>query len=151
MQISLASIGSRRGKGKREAEELLCQDYLSRSERYAGTTGFWAETEAAFWGRVESFHTRVPARVILLDGGGRLLTSVEFAETIRNFRDRGSQHIVVAIGGADGWSAESLARADLVVSMGRITLPHGLARVVAAEQIYRAMTILAGHPYHCGH
>ena len=86
-----------------------------------------------------------------MDSGGRLLTSEDFAGAIGDFRDRGVQQIVVGIGGADGWTAEAKKRADLLVSMGRLTLPHGLARVVAAEQIYRAMTILAGHPYHCGH
>lgn len=86
-----------------------------------------------------------------MDSGGRLLTSEDFAGAIGDFRDRGVQQIVVGIGGADGWTAEAKQRADLLVSMGRLTLPHGLARVVAAEQIYRAMTILAGHPYHCAH
>lgn len=58
---------------------------------------------------------------------------------------------VLAIGPADGWSPEARVRADLVVSFGPMTLPHSLARVVLAEQVYRALTILAGHPYHSGH
>ena len=58
--------------------------------------------------------------------------------------------LVLGIGPADGWSA-ALKRADLSLAFGRITLPHELAAVVAAEQIYRALTILAGHPYHTGH
>jgi 23S rRNA (pseudouridine1915-N3)-methyltransferase len=58
---------------------------------------------------------------------------------------------VLAIGPADGWSAEARQRADLLLSLGRMTLPHQLARVVLAEQVYRAFTILAGHPYHSGH
>ena len=61
------------------------------------------------------------------------------------------EHIVLAIGPADGWSAPARARASLLLSFGPITLPHELARVVLAEQLYRALTILAGHPYHSGH
>jgi 23S rRNA (pseudouridine1915-N3)-methyltransferase len=59
--------------------------------------------------------------------------------------------VVLAIGPADGWSGMARERANLIFSLGRITLPHQLARVVLAEQVYRALTILAGHPYHCGH
>jgi len=59
--------------------------------------------------------------------------------------------LVLAIGPADGWSPAARARADLLLSFGRITLPHELAAVVAAEQLYRALTIRAKHPYHCGH
>jgi 23S rRNA (pseudouridine1915-N3)-methyltransferase len=58
---------------------------------------------------------------------------------------------MLAIGPADGWSVAARQRADLLVSFGRLTLPHQLARVVLAEQVYRALTILAGHPYHTGH
>jgi 23S rRNA (pseudouridine1915-N3)-methyltransferase len=66
-------------------------------------------------------------------------------------RDSGVQTVVFAIGPADGWSAEARRRASLVLSLGPMTLPHELARALVAEQIYRALTILAGHPYHCGH
>jgi 23S rRNA (pseudouridine1915-N3)-methyltransferase len=66
-------------------------------------------------------------------------------------QDAGTQQLVFAIGPADGWSPAALARADRTVAFGRITLPHELAATVAAEQIYRALTIRAGHPYHSGH
>lgn len=151
MRISLISIGAKGGRSKREGEELLVEGYLKRTSRYTGADGLWVETEAGFWAAVESAAGRAAAKAVLMDIGGRLLTSGEFAGAIADFRDRGAQRIVVGIGGADGWTAEARARADLLVSMGRLTLPHSLARVVAAEQIYRAMTILAGHPYHCGH
>jgi 23S rRNA (pseudouridine1915-N3)-methyltransferase len=59
--------------------------------------------------------------------------------------------MVFAIGPADGWSVNARDQANLLLSFGRITLPHQLARVVLAEQVYRAFTILAGHPYHSGH
>ncbi len=151
MRISLISIGARAGQGKREALELLSADYLKRAARFAPTDGSWVEAESAFWERVAGLHGRTATRVILMDGAGRALTSPEFAEALRDLRDRGTQQVVIGIGGADGWSSGSRSRSDLLVSLGRFTLPHGLARVVAAEQIYRAMTILAGHPYHCGH
>ncbi len=151
MKISLISIGARRGRAKREAEGLLADEYLQRTQRYIDAEGLWVDTEAAFWRVVEGAPGRVAAKVILMDGSGRALSSVEFARALGDLRDRGAQQVVVGIGGADGWSAEAMARADGMVSLGRMTLPHGLARVVTAEQIYRAMTILAGHPYHCGH
>ena len=151
MKISLISIGPRRGRKKREGEDVLVTEYLRRAGRYCEITGAWVESEADFWEAMDVAPGRVRGKVILMDGGGRLLTSEEFAQVMGGYRDGAAQHVVVGIGGADGWTAGSKARADVVVSMGRLTLPHSLARVVAAEQIYRAMTVLAGHPYHCGH
>ena len=151
MRISLISVGARRGRAKREAEDVLADEYLQRAGRYAEVQGVWVETEAAFWKTAGEAAGRVPATVVLMDGGGKALSSVELAGVLGELRDRGAQRVVFGIGGADGWAAESKAKADLLVSLGRMTLPHGLARVVTAEQIYRAMTILAGHPYHCGH
>ncbi len=113
--------------------------------------GLWTETEAGFWSMVRGLAGRTAATVVLMDSRGSLLTSGELARAVGEIRDKGTHHLVVAVGGPDGWSTDGLARADLRVSMGRLTLPHSLARVVAAEQIYRVMTILAGHPYHCGH
>jgi 23S rRNA (pseudouridine1915-N3)-methyltransferase len=73
------------------------------------------------------------------------------AATLGRAQDDGVQSVVLAIGPADGWSPAALAAATRTVAFGRITLPHELAAVVAAEQIYRALTIRAGHPYHSGH
>lgn len=87
----------------------------------------------------------------LADSRGDQLTSAELATHLSRNMDGGTQHLTFAIGPADGWSQAALERADLVVAFGRITLPHELAAVVAAEQIYRALTIRAGHPYHSGH
>jgi 23S rRNA (pseudouridine1915-N3)-methyltransferase len=79
------------------------------------------------------------------------LSSEAFAAHLGRLRDSSVQTVILAIGPADGWSAAARARASLVLSFGPITLPHELARAVLAEQIYRALTILAGHPYHSGH
>jgi 23S rRNA (pseudouridine1915-N3)-methyltransferase len=89
--------------------------------------------------------------VILLDSRGQQYSSEEFASQMGRLRDEGAQKVVLAIGPADGWSAAARERANLLLSLGRMTLPHQLARVVLAEQVYRAFTILAGHPYHSGH
>ncbi len=66
-------------------------------------------------------------------------------------RNEGAQQIVFAIGPANGWSEAARQRAQLLLSLGPMTLAHSLARLVMAEQVYRAFTILTGHPYHTGH
>jgi 23S rRNA (pseudouridine1915-N3)-methyltransferase len=94
---------------------------------------------------------RTRPAVLLMDSRGEQLSSEELAKSLGGWMDRGIQQIIVAIGPPDGWTAAARARADQAISLGRITLPHELAAVVAAEQIYRALTIRAGHPYHSGH
>ncbi len=85
---------------------------------------------------------------VCMDERGKTLTSREFAGALEKFQDQGARHACFLIGGADGLAKDLRAEADLVVSFGRMTLPHMLARTVLAEQLYRAATILAGHPYH---
>lgn len=94
---------------------------------------------------------RMPPRLVLLDSRGRSLTSVQFSGWMGRQRDSGTQDLVLAVGPPDGWSPANRTRADLLLSLGAMTLPHELALVVLAEQVYRALTILAGHPYHSGH
>lgn len=88
------------------------------------------------------------AEVVLLEEKGKALSSPQFASLIGKLRDSGASAVVLALGGADGHGSELRHRATRTFSLGAITLPHGLARVVLAEQLYRAATILAGHPYH---
>jgi 23S rRNA (pseudouridine1915-N3)-methyltransferase len=88
---------------------------------------------------------------VLLDSRGKQMTSEAFASWLAARRDDGSRHILFAIGPASGWSEESRARASLLLSLGPMTMAHALARAVLAEQLYRAYTILSGHPYHTGH
>lgn len=88
------------------------------------------------------------ARVIALDRNGAGLSSEAFAAHLRNWRDGGVGDVAFLIGGADGLDGAVLREADLVVSFGSATWPHLLARVLLAEQLYRAQQILAGHPYH---
>lgn len=86
--------------------------------------------------------------VIALAESGQSLSSAAFAALLQRHRDQGRQCLAFLIGGPDGHGGDVLARAQLTLSLGAMTLPHGLARVVLAEQLYRAATILVGHPYH---
>ena len=90
----------------------------------------------------------VGARLLLLDERGKNLSSEEFAADIGKARDSGTPALALAIGGPDGLDQTLRARAHLILAFGAMTWPHQLVRVMAAEQIYRAVTILAGHPYH---
>ena len=89
----------------------------------------------------------VGAKVILLDERGKSATSEAFAAEVGKTRDAGAPALVIAIGGPDGFAEEMRAGATLL-AFGAMTWPHQLVRVMAAEQIYRAITILSGHPYH---
>ena len=151
MKITLAAIAPRRTRLKSEASDRLIADYIERATRYVPCDSELFDSEAAILHWLDRQPGRTPAYAILLDGRGQQFTSDEFAAQLGRIRDEGIQRLVFAIGPADGWSPPARQRANLLLSFGRITLPHQLARVVLAEQVYRALTILAGHPYHCGH
>jgi 23S rRNA (pseudouridine1915-N3)-methyltransferase len=151
MKMVLAAILSRQSRFKSEASDRLVDEYISRANRYTPCESQIFDTETAFLDWLERQRGRTPVYAILLDSCGQQYTSEEFAAQLGRLRDDGTQRLVLAIGPADGWSAAARQRANLLFSLGRITLPHQLARVVLAEQVYRAMTILAGHPYHSGH
>lgn len=147
MQLSLVHIGP----AAKDGCEPLIQRYLERCSGFAQceTRGFKAEAALLEWlGRQRA---RMPAIAVLLDSRGRQMTSEVFARWLGDQRDEGAQHVVFAVGPADGWSDAARRQAKLLLSLGPMTLAHTLARLVAAEQIYRATTILAGHPYHAGH
>lgn len=84
----------------------------------------------------------------VLDEKADQLSSAEFARRLARLRDDGVQHLAFFIGGADGHSADFVMQAPWKLSLGAMTLPHGFARLILAEQLYRAATILSGHPYH---
>lgn len=88
------------------------------------------------------------ATVIALDERGKKMRSTSFAEKIRNYQDQGSTNLVFLIGGADGYDPKVKERAQLKISFGQLTWPHMMMRAMLAEQLYRASTILQGHPYH---
>lgn len=149
MQVTLAHIGAPiRGS---DGYGALANSYLARSTSFTRCEGESFRSEAAFFDWLSRRQGRTTALAILLDSRGRQMTSEEFAEWLREVRDSGTQHVVFAIGPADGWTAEGLKHAHMRLALGQFTMAHGLARLVMAEQIYRASTILSGHPYHTGH
>lgn len=85
---------------------------------------------------------------VVLDERGKAVSSAAFAGLIRDWRDRGESGVAFLLGGPDGHGEPARRAATQILSLGPMTLPHGLARIVLAEQVYRATTILAGHPYH---
>lgn len=149
MQVTLAHIGSR--PGSKDALDPLIQAYLERCSAFARcrTEGFRTEEALVEW--LERQKGRTPVLAVLLDSRGRQMSSEAFAGWLGARRDEGSQHIMFAVGGASGWSETAHKRAQLLLSFGPMTLAHALARLVMAEQLYRAYTILTGHPYHAGH
>ena len=89
-----------------------------------------------------------PSRDVLLDERGRQLSSEEFAALLGRWRDEGVREVRFLIGAADGHGEAMRAKADLLVALGAMTWPHMLARAMLVEQLWRATSILAGHPYH---
>ena len=149
MQLTLAHIGAR--TGSKDGFDALTTLYLDRCSIFAKSAAASFKTEGAFLEWLDRQSGRTPAVPVLLDNRGRQLTSEAFAQWLGSRRDEGAQHIVFAIGPADGWSDTARTRARLLLSLGTFTLAHALARLVMAEQLYRACTILTGHPYHSGH
>ncbi len=152
MRIMLVAVG----RAKSDATAALFRDYAKRLR--------WPlrlhEIEERRRLDVEQRRTRegerlmaaVPngARLVALDERGKSLDSTAFATLLGRWQDEGTSDLAFAIGGADGLSGALLARADLTLSLGPMTWPHLLARVLLAEQLYRAQCILDGHPYHRG-
>ena len=149
MQLVLAYIGAR--SPSRDPLDALVSMYFDRCSTFARCEAEVFRTEQAFFTWLDRQQRRTPAIAVLLDSRGRQLSSEKFAEWLGSQRDGGAQQVVFAIGPADGWSEDSRKRANLLLSLGPMTLAHAIARVVLAEQIYRAFTILTGHPYHSGH
>jgi 23S rRNA (pseudouridine1915-N3)-methyltransferase len=149
MQFTLAHIGSRSLAG--DEFNTSTSLYLQRTSGFVPSDAMGFRSEEALFDWVSKRQGRTPVITVLLDSGGRQMTSEAFASWLGARRDDGARHIVFAVGPADGWSKASRGRAQLLLSLGPMTLAHALARLVMAEQLYRACTILAGHPYHTGH
>jgi 23S rRNA (pseudouridine1915-N3)-methyltransferase len=149
MQITLAHIAAR--SGSNDGFEPLTALYVNRCSAFARCQSEIFRTETALQQWLDKQQGRTPVIAVLLDSRGRSMSSEAFATWLGKRRDEGAQHIVFAIGPASGWSDLSRKRAQLLLSLGPITMAHALARLVMAEQLYRAFTILTGHPYHSGH
>lgn len=147
MKLKIAWIG----KTKDPAIQSLTTDYLKRISRYADVEGLQLPDEGALLKFKDRSGPRPGHAIALLDSRGRQLSSEEFAQFLQNYQDRNPQPLVLAVGPADGFSEEARKAATAVLSLGKMTLAHELARVVLLEQVYRAFTILKGHPYHTGH
>lgn len=147
MKLQIAWIG----KTKEPAIQALSAEYLKRISRYVQTDSHELAAEPALLKLADRASGRTAPVLILLDARGRQFTSEEFAGLLRDQQDRGTQNLLFGIGPADGFSDRARADADLILSFGKMTLAHELARVVLLEQIYRAFTILKRHPYHTGH
>lgn len=153
MRLHVCAVGRLRSG----PERALIDDYVARLERTGRPLGFTAlvehEVEARRGGaeaEAELLARTIPpgAALCCLDERGRTLTSPAFAQHLAAWRDAGRQDAAFLIGGADGHSPALRARADLVLSFGAMVWPHLLVRVMLAEQLYRAATILSGSPYH---
>lgn len=154
MRLHLCVVGRLRAG----PERVLLDDYLTRLDRTGRPLGLGPvsvhevedkkgggmEAEAALLART------LPegAYLVALDERGRTMTSPDFAATVARARDGGRQDVAFLIGGADGLAPSLRAQADLALSFGPMVWPHMLARVMLAEQLYRAASILAGAPYH---
>ena len=149
MQFILAHIGSRTPGG--DDFNTLSSLYLKRTSPFVPSEAMAFRTQEDLLEWINRKQGRTPPVAVLLDSRGRQMTSEEFANWIGERRDQGARQIVFAVGPASGWSDEVRRRAQLLLSLGTLTMAHALARLVLAEQLYRACTILAGHPYHSGH
>ena len=145
MKLKVAWIGRTKGPAVRE----LRDEYTKRISGYIQVeTQEFASEESL----LKSMEKIVPRPFfVTLDSRGKQLSSEELADFIGKHQDRGTQAMLFAIGPADGFSEAALKASQYQLSMGKMTLAHELALVVLTEQLYRAFTILKGHPYHCGH
>jgi 23S rRNA (pseudouridine1915-N3)-methyltransferase len=144
------------GKTKEAAIQALTDEYLKRIARYVQVEGVSLRDEAALLeicGRSSGTSAKAGAKstLVLMDSRGKEFSSEQFARFLGDYQDRNPLPLVFAVGGADGFSDAALAAAQHTISLGKMTLAHELARAVLLEQVYRAFTILKGHPYHSGH
>ncbi|MDY8110109.1 23S rRNA (pseudouridine(1915)-N(3))-methyltransferase RlmH [Fulvimarina sp. 2208YS6-2-32] len=158
MRIAIAAIG----KMKRGPEQDLFERYVDRMKKAGPQIGlewrslseFPESREASSEARKRDEAARLRAVLedgtisIVLDERGKTLSSEEFADALKGWRDAGIRDCTLVIGGPDGHERDLRQAADLTLSLGRLTFPHQIARILIAEQLYRAVTILSGHPYH---
>jgi 23S rRNA (pseudouridine1915-N3)-methyltransferase len=153
MKVVMTAIAPRAFHGP--AQEMVAE-YMQRTQPYFAVDAPVLRSEAAFFEWLQKLRGRSAPAVLLLDARGKQVSSEGLAALLDKQQQAATQVMVFAIGPADGWSVEAVSNANSLassslLSLGPMTLPHALARVVLAEQLYRAATILAGHPYHAGH
>jgi 23S rRNA (pseudouridine1915-N3)-methyltransferase len=158
VRLLILAVGNARGT----SEGALTDDFITRAKNMGRRMGVpdvaveeiavskARETPKRMQDEAERLAARVPegAQVILLDAKGRGMTSEDFAEMIGALRDAGTKNLVFVIGGPDGLGTLQKIRPGRSLAFGPQTWPHLMARAMLSEQLYRALTILAGHPYH---
>ena len=158
MRLTVLTVGFSRGT----SEGALTDDYVHRAAMMGRNMGFPAVTveevavskardvKSRMAEEAVKLGDRVPAgaHIVLLDAKGKGMTSEDFAEMLGALRDAGTKDLVFVIGGPDGLAPLPGKRAGRSLAFGPQTWPHLLVRAMLSEQIYRALTILAGHPYH---
>ena len=154
MRVQLCAVGRLRSG----PERVLVDDYVTRFDRTgrALSLGPLSEHEVedkkggGMEAEAELLARAIPsgALTVVMDERGKVLSSPEFADLMARWRDGGRQDVAFVIGGADGIAPVLRDRADFAISFGRMVWPHMLVRVMLAEQLYRAATILSGGPYH---
>ncbi len=158
MRLTLAAVGRLKAGPERELVARYAER-IAGTGKAVGLTGLTLkETDESRARRPEdrkaeearALRALIPdgARIVALDERGKALTSEKFAAEIGAWRDAGQRDLCFVIGGADGLDESFRGEAALVFSFGAATLPHQIVRALVAEQVYRAISILAGHPYH---
>jgi len=160
MRVTIVAVGRMKAGPERD----LASRYLDRAMaggKSLGLSGFTvtelpesraSSADARKGEEARAIGAALPDRavVIALDERGKSLSSPDFATRIADWRDAGRAALALLIGGADGLDPALRQDADLMISFSAMTWPHQLVRILAAEQLYRATTILSGHPYHRG-
>jgi 23S rRNA (pseudouridine1915-N3)-methyltransferase len=158
MRLHILAVGHARGT----PEGALSEDFVGRAQAMGRRMGIAAvtvdeitvskarETKTRMAEEAEKLSNRIPdgAHVVLLDARGKGMTSEDFAEMLGALRDAGTKDMAFVIGGPDGLAPLPGKRAGRSLAFGPQTWPHLMVRAMLSEQIYRALTILAGHPYH---
>jgi 23S rRNA (pseudouridine1915-N3)-methyltransferase len=158
MRLWIFAIGYMRGT----PEGMLCEEFCDRARKMGRNMGFSAvaleelpvsrqrDTDARMKDEAERLAARLPngAHIVLLDASGKGMASEDFAEMLGSLRDAATKDMAFVIGGPDGLAPLPGKRAGRSLAFGPQTWPHLLARALLTEQVYRALTILAGHPYH---
>ncbi|EEE36634.1 hypothetical protein RKLH11_467 [Rhodobacteraceae bacterium KLH11] len=154
MRISIVAVGRLRAG----PEKSLLDDYLTRFDRTGRSLGLGPakvievedKKNAGMGAEATLLRKALPKGAVtcILDERGRVMSSPDFAQKLGNWRDAGRQDLALIIGGADGIDPDLRAEADFSISFGSMVWPHMLVRVMLAEQLYRAATILSGGPYH---
>jgi 23S rRNA (pseudouridine1915-N3)-methyltransferase len=154
MHISIAAIGRASARFKKASEEALLQNYLDRIPWQIDLKIHDIKKPMPTPQRMQAEGewlldtTKECEQLIALDENGKLLSSKAFSEKISGWEDNGIRKIGFIIGGADGLSEEVKQKATMLLAFGTMTWPHMLARVMLAEQLYRAYSITTNHPYH---